>query len=204
MTIVRRKTSTRRKRGSSRKALETSGAAAPERAVKRPAKVAANTKKSAARKSAPKKAAVKKAAAKKSSPSRTSLRKQPAGRSRAGGNGRAPQYRAVADKLSSQRAEMLSLFRSDRGVGQDASHEGDDDVDRANFDSNRELALSLSNTEREVLLQITDALDRLKQGSYGSCSHCTEPIAEARLVAIPWARHCVGCQELEEKGLLIE
>ena len=108
----------------------------------------------------------------------------------------------MADKLSSQRSEMLSLFRSDRGVGQDASYDGDDDVDRANFDSSRELALSLSNTEREVLMQITDAMDRIDSGSYGSCSYCTEPISEARLLAIPWARHCVDCQELEEKGLL--
>ncbi len=113
-------------------------------------------------------------------------------------------YDSLRAKLNQKHSEILDLFRLDQGVGQDASHEGDDNVDHANFHSNRELALSLSNGEREVLAQINEALDRLERGEYGSCSNCRETIHDERLVAIPWARHCVGCQELEEKGLLIE
>ena len=45
----------------------------------------------------------------------------------------------------------------------------EDDVDRANFDFNRELALSLSNGEREVLVLISEALDRLDLDSFGNC-----------------------------------
>lgn len=113
-------------------------------------------------------------------------------------------YESLGAKLSQKHSEILDLFRRDQGVGQDASHEGDDNVDRATFHSNRELALSLSNGEREVLAQINEALDRLEQGEYGCCSNCTEAIHDERLMAIPWARHCVVCQELEEKGLLEE
>ena len=115
---------------------------------------------------------------------------------------RAGLLKTVAKRLTEQRHEILSLYRLDQGVGQSVSHEGEDDVDRANFNSSRELALSLSTGEREALRLIGEAMDRLGQDSYGSCSNCNETIAEERLLVIPWARHCVDCQELEERGLL--
>ena len=59
-----------------------------------------------------------------------------------------------------------------------------------------------SDSERETLLQIEEALRRIDSGAFGSCSSCSKPIGEQRLDAIPWARYCIDCQELEEKGLL--
>ena len=35
------------------------------------------------------------------------------------------------------------------------------------------------------------------------CNHCDEPIQEKRLEAVPWARHCLRCEDLNERGLLI-
>ena len=113
-------------------------------------------------------------------------------------------HREIEIRLKEQREEIMSLFLQDLGVGQGGSsnHEGEDDVDRANFDFSREMALSMSTGEREALRLIGEALDRLSGGVYGSCSNCNRSISEARLLAIPWARHCVECQELDEKGLL--
>ncbi|MDX1382383.1 MAG: TraR/DksA family transcriptional regulator [Thermoanaerobaculia bacterium] len=110
----------------------------------------------------------------------------------------------MARRLEEQRQEILNLYRHDMGVGvgEGVNHDGEDDIDRANFDTDRELALSLSSGEREVLLQIEEALARIDNGAYGSCTSCTRPIGEERLTAIPWARYCIDCQELEEKGLL--
>jgi DnaK suppressor protein len=118
------------------------------------------------------------------------------------GNGRAALVESLAKRLDEQRREILHLYRHDLGVGLDAFRDGDDEIDRANFDSDRDLALSLSDSERDVLLQIEDALRRIGRGEYGSCTSCTKPIADQRLRAIPWARYCIDCQELEEKGLL--
>jgi len=114
------------------------------------------------------------------------------------------RFGAFEVKLQEQRQEILDLLRQDLIVGQNLGQDGDDEVDRANIDFNRELALALSTGEREVLQQIGEALERLSEGSYGNCSNCERTIAEERLEAIPWARHCVECQELEEKGLLSE
>jgi DnaK suppressor protein len=120
----------------------------------------------------------------------------------ADGNGRAALVEQLARRLDEQRREILHLYRHDLDVGLDAFRDGDDEIDRANFDSDRDLALSLSDNERETLLQIEEAIRRIDTGAFGSCTSCSKPIGDLRLHAIPWARYCIDCQELEEKGLL--
>lgn len=160
-------------------------------------------KRAVAKKTVAKRAGVKKAAAKKAS-SKKATAKHASSRKAASPKRARDLHNDLERRLNEQRQEIMNLFRQDLGVGSGGSlsHEGEDDVDRANFDFSRELALSLSNGEREVLMLISEALDRIAQGVYGDCSNCSQSIADARLEAIPWARHCVDCQELEEKGLL--
>ena len=45
------------------------------------------------------------------------------------------------------------------------------------------------------LREIDEALLRLAAGGFGTCEECGEGIAEKRLLAVPWARFCVHCQE---------
>ena len=52
------------------------------------------------------------------------------------------------------------------------------------------------------LVLIDEALLRLEDEEYGECQNCEEKINPKRLAAIPWARYCLNCQELLEKGLL--
>ena len=48
----------------------------------------------------------------------------------------------------------------------------------------------------EVIIQaIEEALWRMEKGTYGICRDCGEPIAAARLNAIPWTRVCITCKE---------
>ena len=62
--------------------------------------------------------------------------------------------------------------------------------------------LGLMDSERRLLMEIEDALDRIGDGTYGICEGGNEPILAERLEAIPWARYCVACASLSEKGLL--
>jgi hypothetical protein len=57
---------------------------------------------------------------------------------------------------------------------------------------------------REQLLEIDDALKRMDFGTYGSCANCNTEIAKARLRALPWAKYCIDCQELVERGIELE
>lgn len=46
--------------------------------------------------------------------------------------------------------------------------------------------------------RLTEALDRVWSGRYGTCQICGSGIAAARLSTIPEATTCVRCQEIEE------
>lgn len=65
-----------------------------------------------------------------------------------------------------------------------------------------ENTLGLMDSERKILAEIEAALERIDAGTYGTCEGDDEPIPKARLNAIPWARYCVACANLSEKGLL--
>ena len=67
--------------------------------------------------------------------------------------------------------------------------------DQANTAYTREFFFELGNGDRRLLRDVVSALQRIEDGSYGSCERCGEPIAEARLTAIPWTRVCISCKE---------
>jgi DnaK suppressor protein len=52
-------------------------------------------------------------------------------------------------------------------------------------------ALAVSLADR--LSEIKEALKKLETGGYGECEGCGQPIAEARLEAMPDARLCIVC-----------
>ena len=115
------------------------------------------------------------------------------------------QFEVLRTRLLDQRREMYDLYNQDIRAGQESADDGTEDiVDRANNHYNRELMFSLSDSERQRLLQIEDALRRLDEGSYGRCANCAGPINPLRLDAVPWTRFCIDCQELVERGMIEE
>jgi DnaK suppressor protein len=115
------------------------------------------------------------------------------------------QFEALRTRLLDQRREMYDLYNQDIRAGQESADDGTEDiVDRANNHYNRELMFSLSDSERQRLLQIEDALRRMDEGSYGRCANCAGPINPLRLEAVPWTRFCIDCQELVERGMIEE
>jgi DnaK suppressor protein len=113
------------------------------------------------------------------------------------------RFQALRKRLENQRDEIINMYKQDLRAGQESADDGTEDiVDRANNAYNRELMFSLSDTERNTLLQIENALRRMDEGTYGRCANCGRDIALPRLEALPWARFCVDCQELAEKGML--
>lgn len=106
-------------------------------------------------------------------------------------------------RLQEQRLEIVNMYNQDVRAGQESTDEPTEDiVDRANNSYNRELMFSISDTERLMLLQVEEALNRIEVGTYGRCTNCGNAINPLRLDAVPWARFCIDCQELAEKGLL--
>jgi DnaK suppressor protein len=55
--------------------------------------------------------------------------------------------------------------------------------------------LALRQNAQQLLVQVTDALARFEQGTYGICESCREEIDPARLKALPYATLCIRCQQ---------
>ncbi|MBI3994634.1 MAG: TraR/DksA family transcriptional regulator [Nitrospirae bacterium] len=73
-----------------------------------------------------------------------------------------------------------------------------DSGDQATLDIAEELDLSLLEMRNKNLKAINDALQRLKEGTYGICEECGSEIPEKRLRVMPFTPFCVACQEKQE------
>ncbi len=63
------------------------------------------------------------------------------------------------------------------------------------------LRMSLQDAEMEEYRGIAKALERIKEGAYGICADCGNPISEKRLQSFPGTMRCLACQEnFEEKS----
>ena len=72
------------------------------------------------------------------------------------------------------------------------------DLGTDNFE--QEFSLELMDSERRLLVEIDDALNRITAGTYGICEGTGKPITKARLEAQPWARYSVEYAKLVEQG----
>jgi DnaK suppressor protein len=77
--------------------------------------------------------------------------------------------------------------------------EGRDTYDLASDERDREINFILNDREREKLLAIDEALQRIKDKTYGICESCEGEIQLGRLKILPFTRLCVRCQEENEK-----
>ena len=107
------------------------------------------------------------------------------------------------DILLRKRQQLMHAYSISKGDSQSELDNGTEDyVDYAVNSYAREFLLSLTELDRKQLLMVEEALNRIDRGEFGYCQQCGEEINRKRLEVQPWARHCVRCQELEEKGVL--
>jgi DnaK suppressor protein len=106
-------------------------------------------------------------------------------------------------RLLERREQLLATVSRAQQDGREADEEvAVDTADKASNSYNKEFLFKKSNDDRFVLQLVQEALDRLKNGEFGTCVHCGGGMQIKRLEAVPWARHCLDCQEKQEQGLL--
>lgn len=64
-------------------------------------------------------------------------------------------------------------------------------ADTSQVTAERGEAETLANNLRDTLEEVERALAKVDDGSYGVCEECGEPIAAARLEAMPATRYCI-------------
>ena len=104
------------------------------------------------------------------------------------------------DILLQKRAELedtASLGAIQTSMEHNNGRQGDM-ADQASGNNEVHIHLRLKQTDAKILQAIDEALLRIEKGTFGICRDCGEPIAEARLNAIPWTRVCITCKEKQK------
>jgi DnaK suppressor protein len=106
------------------------------------------------------------------------------------------------EKLLEKQLSLSNLVQKAEGYGREKDPDIQDVADMAVESYTKEFIFGKSSGDRHILLQISEALERIKDQTFGICANCENPIQPKRLEAVPWTSHCVQCQNLLEKGLL--
>ena len=115
------------------------------------------------------------------------------------------KMKTYRDRLLERRESLVSQVTAAELSSRERDLEATQDpADMAANAYTKELLISMSANDRVLLGLIDEALARVESGDYGECVNCGEPIQEKRLNAVPWARYCLRCQDMKEKGLLNE
>ena len=113
---------------------------------------------------------------------------------------REQRLETIRKRLIGLREDLLAEVRSKNAEAASLRDEGVADVaDLGLTDSLSELLHLLGDSKREEIMNIDEALDRLRRGSYGQCQGCGEPIDIARLELRPNTRFCIDCKTKMEK-----
>jgi DnaK suppressor protein len=104
---------------------------------------------------------------------------------------------SLKDTLLTKRADILAASTGSRPLpaSLDVNSRQGDLADQASGNNEVHIQLKLKQTDAKILQATEEALTRMEKGSYGICRDCGEPIAPARLRAIPWTRVCITCKE---------
>lgn len=101
-------------------------------------------------------------------------------------------------KLKAWRDELLEDYQETRERLSASDGRSGDFADAASDETDRTLELRTRDRERKLIAKIDQALERLKDGTYGYCAETGSPIGLARLEARPTATLCIEAQEAHE------
>ena len=107
---------------------------------------------------------------------------------------------AARKRLLEMRAKLLGEGLG-KSLPEDLARPFDigDEGDRADSERTHEVSVLLSVRDKEKLLAIDEALDKIQDGTYGECEECGDEIGAGRLKAMPLAKLCISCQSQVEK-----
>lgn len=105
------------------------------------------------------------------------------------------KQRILSGDISHMEDESLKRGRQENAA-QDISNFAELGTD--NFE--QEFTIGLIENEEEAMKEIGDALDRIKAGRYGACETCGKRVSKERLRIVPYTRHCIACQQKEERA----
>lgn len=117
------------------------------------------------------------------------------------------QQDTLRKRLEERRAEIESdmsyMAAEMRSIGVDQDEEngslGNHIADDGSNVAEAERIVTVSEDLQQILAQVNAALERMSDGTYGTCQRCERPIGEERLEAFPYVAYCIECQSIIER-----
>jgi DnaK suppressor protein len=108
------------------------------------------------------------------------------------------RYRLLRRLLEERRREIQESLRSLREAVPAAADLVRDAEEQRLDGLFRDLDFALVQMKAASVAALDAAIERLEEGTYGTCADCGAEISPARLEAVPFAVRCVACQQVEE------
>lgn len=117
------------------------------------------------------------------------------------------QQDTLRKRLEERRAEIESdmsyMAAEMRSIGVDQDEEngslGNHIADDGSNVAEAERIVTVSEDLQQILAQVNAALERMSDGTYGTCQRCEKSIGEERLEAFPYVAYCIECQSIIER-----
>jgi DnaK suppressor protein len=106
------------------------------------------------------------------------------------------------EKLLQKQLSLTDMVHRTEGYGREKDQNTQDVADMAVESYTKEFMFGKSSGDRHILQLVREALMRIEDKSFGTCTNCENVIQPKRLEAVPWAQLCIQCKDLQEKGLL--
>ena len=111
---------------------------------------------------------------------------------------------ALARQLELMKTQVLDELREKspgiQAGSADDAHEVHSNADEAETTRLDDVRFAEAEVDRMRLRGIEQAIQRMAEGSYGTCIDCGEDIPRERLLAQPMAIRCASCQDMAERG----
>jgi DnaK suppressor protein len=107
--------------------------------------------------------------------------------------------------LKKRMDDLIHEARAQMGELTEVKDNMADMTDQASAEADRDFLLRIKDRERKLILKIKEAVERIDEGTFGSCEVCGEAIGEERLKARPVTTQCIECKtDMEEQERRLE
>jgi DnaK suppressor protein len=106
--------------------------------------------------------------------------------------------------LARERELIEEAARFDAEGRESRTAEVEDPIDVVTSTVSKAGNFGIGDLASRTLLQVRAALQRIRDGTYGTCVDCGRPIGSARLDAVPWTPYCREDQEKHDRAAAAE
>jgi RNA polymerase-binding transcription factor len=113
-------------------------------------------------------------------------------------NSKFETYRRILEKKADEVRQGMSAQKAAQVILREEHPHDEGDLSQQSHEE--WIFLNRNTLDMKLLREVQDALQRIRQETYGVCCECEKPISSKRLDAVPWAKFCVACQERIASG----